>query len=64
MLDFLATDAGHVTQMLVMLFYWVPFALAAYLVDVKPEQTRRWLRSIRHPRRHGAPERPMTPQHA
>lgn len=45
-------------QIIVLLFYWVPFALAAYLVEQwRPERTRRSLQKLLHPTRHIAPGR-------
>jgi hypothetical protein len=44
---------------LLLLFYWVPFALAAYLIEIwDPERTRRSLRELRDRIRHIHPHRP------
>ena len=40
-------------MMVLLLFYWVPFALGAYFADVwEPEPTRRMLQKVFHPIRH------------
>ena len=42
---------GFVTVLL--LFYWVPFAVGAYFADHwKPERTRQWFQKLVHPTRH------------
>jgi hypothetical protein len=48
--DFFLSPA-FVTMLL--LFYWVPFAVGAYFADhYKPERTREWLHKHRRPTRH------------
>jgi hypothetical protein len=50
---------GFVTVLL--LFYWVPFAIGAYFADHwKPERTRESIRKLLHPRRHIRVNRPAT----
>ena len=46
---------------LLLLFYWVPFAVGAYYVDHwKPKHPRTSSRKLRHPTRHIRVNRPAT----
>lgn len=61
MADFFSHGVGLVVLQLLFLFYWVPFALAAYLLEVwDPEATRAALRRLVHPIRHAPPGRPAS----
>ena len=59
MAEFFANGAGLLLLSLFFAFYWVPFAVGAYVADIwYPERERR-----RHavPVRHMPPEGPATP---
>ena len=59
MRDFLSTGPGQLTQLLFLMFYWVPFALAAYLSEHwNSELAHRSLERLIHPFRHIEPHRP------
>lgn len=65
MVDFLSSGPGLLLLGLFFAFYWVPFALAAYLVESwNPERARRSLQRLFHPIRHIPPEHPTTPNAA
>jgi hypothetical protein len=52
-------------QMLFLLFFWVPFALAAYLFESwNPERAPRSVQQLVHAIRHTRPTRPMAPSAA
>jgi hypothetical protein len=50
LMEFLTTD---MVQMLFLLFFWVPFAVLGYVMDVwDPDHSRQTMQKLVHPIRH------------
>jgi hypothetical protein len=62
MRSFAMTDQAAAAQVCLLMFYWVPFALGAYLVEHWSEE--RWRQHLFHPIRYiGEIRHTVAPQH-
>ncbi len=59
--DILFSPTGAMLQLLLLMFFWAPFAFGAYLEESwDPQRARHAMQRLIHPLRHTAPARPAT----